>query len=106
MTELMKRYEAETGKKAIVPCGQSIMTKCSSFYIAWLESQLTWRPVSEKPETGGEYLVKSLDEIGDVVEDFDKFANRDGKWCWLSSNVIKWLPIPPAPEGETNERKD
>ncbi len=86
MTELMKQYEADTGKSPLLPirCGNY-----TSDYIAWLETkvedekrcyhqldemyivvsraevnqrkeaeklkaQLTWRPVSEKPEGSDE----------------------------------------------------
>ena len=113
MTELMKRYEAETGGRA-ESFDDIYMPVYQRDFLNWiveqhnklqaenaqLRNQLTWRPVSEKPENGGEYLVKRMDSFGDIIEDFDKFANRDGKWGWLSPNVISWLPLPPAPEGE------
>ena len=127
MTELMKRYEKETGKSPLLPirCGN-----CTSDYIAWLETkvedekrhyqqldemyivvsraevnqrkeaeklkaQLTWRPVSEKPEKYGWYLckVKYVDNtIGEETVNFD--GER-----FVFGNVVKWLPIPPA-QGE------
>jgi hypothetical protein len=63
---------------------------------AKLEAQLTWRPVSERPEKDGWYLCKVLyvnDTIGEETVHFD--GER-----FVFSNVVKWLPIPPAPEGE------
>ena len=57
MTELMKRYESETGKQSAIvrfmAGGQALESKSypklgpydySMDYIAWLEAQLTWRP--------------------------------------------------------------
>jgi hypothetical protein len=95
-TEMMKRYEAERG--GIMPCGMEIQGGFiySKEYVAWLEAQLTWRPVSERPEKDGWYLCKVLyvnDTIGEETVHFD--GER-----FVFSNVVKWLPIPPAPEGE------
>ena len=59
-----------------------------------LKAQLTWRPVSEKPEKYGWYLckVKYVDNtIGEETVHFD--GER-----FVFGNVVKWLPIPP--EGE------
>ena len=121
MTELMKRYEAETGHNAFLTYGitQAI---CYPTYVEWLEEQLsnqtvekfqeiirnqceeisalkdqlTWGPVSENPEKYGWYLCKVLyidDTIGEETVYFD--GER-----FVFSNVVKWLPIPPEPEGE------
>ena len=68
---------------------------------AQLKSQLTWRPVSEKPKEGqivfvmvstGWVVAQYLDG-GFYVDDGFTFGDRIG-------GVIEWLPIPPAPEGE------
>jgi len=122
MTEMMERYEAERG--GIMPCGMEIPGGFiySKEYVTWLEDQLTeqtlekfqeiirnqcdeisalkeqlrWRLVSEKPEKDGWYLCKVLyvnDTIGEETVHFD--GER-----FVFSNVVKWLPIPPAPEGE------
>jgi len=61
-----------------------------------LKEALRWRPVSEKPEKYGWYLckVKYVDNtIGEETVNFD--GER-----FVFGNVVKWLPIPPAPEGE------
>ena len=131
MTELMKRYEKETGKSPLLPirCGN-----CTSDYIAWLETkvedekrhyqqldemyivvsraevnqrkeaeklkaQLTWRPVSEKPEKDCQCFV-SLADGGMVIIGMWKSGDLciEEKYKWLG--VKSWLPIPPAPEGE------
>ena len=125
MTELMKRYEAETGKNASdeLYSGSMKLYMPSNDYIQWLESkakcnyetvekfqeiirnqcdeisalkeQLRWRLVSERPEKDGWYLCKVLyvnDTIGEETVHFD--GER-----FVFSNVVKWLPIPPAPEG-------
>lgn len=52
MTELMKRYEAETGKKATIALGDTGKNMYRPSYTQWLEAQLRWRPVSEKLEKG------------------------------------------------------
>jgi hypothetical protein len=54
MTDLMKRYEAETGKVPDVYMNR-IGYVATDEYVAWLEAQLTWRPVSEKPKRDGGY---------------------------------------------------
>lgn len=102
MTELMKRYEKKTGHNAFLTYGitQAI---CYPTYVEWLEYQLTWRSVSEKPEKCGQislkriengvdsneltwfYFLESLDEFDIVVNTLD---------------ATHWFPIPPAPEGE------
>ena len=47
MTELMKRYEKETNKRAIIPFGNS-GDMYSPLFIAWLAKQLTPIPVTER----------------------------------------------------------
>ena len=119
MAELMKRYEAETGnevqsnafaqheiweyirwlesqltEQTVDKFQEIIRTQCDE--ISGLKEQLRWRPVSEKPEKDGWYLCKVLyvnDTIGEETVHFD--GER-----FVFSNVVKWLPIPPAPEGE------
>ena len=97
MTELMKRYEEYVGQRvnwSVNPIG----------YAKWLEAQLTWRPVSEKPEKDGWYLAKY-----DTSSEPFVLSYKDGIWFFfdydICENVIAnpplyWLPIPPAPEGE------
>lgn len=61
---------------------------------AQLKSQLTWRPVSEKPEKEGWYLCKTqyADDTFGVETVFFNGKN------FIYSRVIAWLPIPPAGE--------
>ena len=61
MTELMKRYEAETGRKPkdIFMGSEESLIHFTREYVEWLEDQLTWRPVSEKLEKDDEYFCKS-----------------------------------------------
>ena len=61
-TELMKRYEAETDEIATWHWHDKEFV--TDDYIAWLESQLTWRPVSEKPEHGKTVLATYLNQCG------------------------------------------
>ena len=58
-TELMKRYEAETSSNKCIG-----VRDYYTGYIAWLEAQLTWRPVSEKPEHGKTVLATYLNQCG------------------------------------------
>ena len=124
MTELMKRYERETGKsstqtitdgldiwhyeyiewlEAKVLDGETIekfqeiiRTQCDE--ISALKEQLRWRPVSEKPEKDGMYLAKvRLYEGRETLT--TKIVHFNGEqFPWW--DVDNWLPIPPAPEGE------
>ena len=125
MNELMKRYEAETGKsstqtitdgldiwhyeyiewlEAKVLNGETIekfqeiiRTQCDE--ISALKAQLTWRPVSEKPEKADMYFAEVRPYLGnvDVVATTVYFG---GERFLGFDDVIRWLPIPPAPEGE------
>jgi hypothetical protein len=61
-TELMKRYEAETGEIATWHWHDKEFV--TDDYIAWLESQLRWRPASEKPEHGKTVLATYLNQYG------------------------------------------
>jgi hypothetical protein len=101
MTEWMKRYEAETGEYAErrVWHEREFLT---DDYIAWLEAQLRWRPVSEKPKEG--QIVFAKIQTGWVVAQYlpdGEFYVDDGfTFGDMISGVTSWLPIPPAPEGE------
>ena len=94
--ELMKRYEAETGECATWTWHEREFL--TDDYIAWLESQLRWRPVSEKPEKANMYFVecKPYKGWGSTIMTTAWFDGE--KFPWL--DVVRWLPIPPAPEGE------
>lgn len=105
MTELMKRYEAETGESAIMlvcPPNNSPrlnIVKVTDEYIAWLEAQITWRPASEKPKDG--QIVFAMIPTGWVVSQYlhGKFYIEDGfTFGDLITGVTHWLPIPPKSE--------
>jgi hypothetical protein len=97
MTELMKRYEAETGKDRPTVNIYSLIDWYEAFS-AWLADQLSWRPVSEKPEKADMYFVecKPYTGCGSTIVTTAWFDGE--KFLW--HDVVKWLPIPPAPEGE------
>jgi len=111
MTELMKRYKAETGKKAtyrdiarnelqydfISPdycfwCAKKI--DCLEDENAKLEAQLTWRSaINEPPENEGQQLCRWS------WQDNCHFRNYDLRFGWgnVTEKEIKdllWLPIP------------
>ena len=99
-SELMKQYEAE--REGIMPCGMEIPGGFiySKEYVTWLEDQLTWRPVSEKPKEG--QIVFTMIQTGWVVAQYlnGEFYVDDGfTFGDRISGVNNWLPIPPAPEG-------
>jgi len=108
ITEMMKRYEAETGEsleeakanvsdEAIEAFQEIIRTQCDE--ISVLKAQLTWRPVSDSPKKDGEYFVITAD--GDI----NKMYFNQGYWFIWDDEVSgyflpmlpprKWLPIPP-----------
>jgi len=119
MTELMKRFQEETGidlfggwTYEIVngsmkpPFNESPWMKFNE----WLAEQLTWRPVSEKPEIEDKYYTIRK---GMALTFRDICLYKDGKWCanrgdyWepiekdSACPIILWFPapaIPPAPD--------
>jgi len=138
MTDLMKRYEAETGKvmsrlmeifadaekhskeelinvmtelymyglhleaqltgvlgnKTIEKFQEIIRSQCDE--ISALKAQLTWRPVSEKPERLGMYFVECKPYTG-WDSTIITTAYFDGeRFPW--HDVVRWLPIPPTKE--------
>ena len=101
MTELMKRFQEETGVDLFggwtyeivnglmkPPFNESPWMKFNE----WLAEQLTWRQVSEKPEKEGWYLCKTqyADDTFGVETVFFNGKN------FIYSRVIAWLPIPPS----------
>jgi hypothetical protein len=63
-TELMKRYEAETGESLEEAKERWKTFAFYSRYIAWLEAQLTWRSVSELPEEDQIVIATYLNSYG------------------------------------------
>ncbi len=117
MTELMKRYEEKMDLKKDSIKMQYVYDRFIEGFEefaqeeydalqsenALLKAQLTWRPVSEKPEKDGFYFIKCVfynPNIGKIIHILPaEYAN--GEWQKiLRLRVISWLPIPPAPEGE------
>ena len=91
---LMKRYEAETSSNKCVG-----VRDYYTGYIAWLEAQLTWRPVGEKPKEG--QIVFATIPTGWVVAQYlhGKFYTEDGfTFGDLITGVTHWLPVPPKSE--------
>lgn len=114
MTELMKRFEAETGDSFLQAMEFNKVSYYISCYKAWLEreyhileaenaqlkDQLRWRPVSEEPKEYGWYFVEAEYIDGTRGYESCRFVNRDGVKQWFGLKVVRWLLIPPAPEGE------
>lgn len=110
MTELMKRYEAETGDSFLQAMEFNKVSYYMACYKAWLEreyhilqaenaqlkAQLTWRPVSETPKEG--QIVFAVIQTGWVVAQYfhGEFYVDDGfTFGDRISGVTYWLPIPP-----------
>ena len=126
MTELMKRYEGERVEKDVIKYFEDMSPKqqvVRAFYVhclfkefkkleainKWLEDQLTWRPVSEKPEKSCKCIGKFDD--GEMYDDLVYYDAKNDLWSrqvqncfesWKTSYMppIKYFIIPPAPEGE------
>jgi hypothetical protein len=106
MTELMKRFQEETGIDLLgawtyeivnglmkPPFNESPWMKFNE----WLAEQLTWRPVSEKPKEG--QIVFGMISTGWVVAQYinGEFYVDDGfTFGDRIGDVIEWLPIPPS----------
>ena len=96
MTELMKRYEAETGDLKPIDCCTTHLLGWYERLSKWLESQLTWRPASEKPEKKDMYVVECKPYTG-CDSTIVTTAWYDGeRFPW--NDVVKWIPIPPQGE--------
>ena len=103
-TEMMKRYEAETGKSARgeLYSGSLKFNIPTNDYIDWLEAQLTWRPVSDE--------LPSVEKYGDAIMGRNKDVDEGLvqvdciSTIWFLDNYERWfthwLSIPPVPEGE------
>ena len=114
MTELMKRYEADFEKGLTHACYESwleakvldgktiekfqeiIRNQCDE--ISSMKAQLTWRPVTQKPEKAGKYFVEAKPYMG-CESTVITTAYFDGE-SFLWHAVISWLPIPLIKEGE------
>jgi len=103
MTELMKRYEAETGRKPkdLFMGSEESLIHFTREYVEWLEDQLTWRPVSDElpsVEKDGDAIIGRHKDVDEGLVQFDCIST-----VWFIDNYegwyTHWLPIPPAPEG-------
>lgn len=114
MTELIERYEVETGKDMFgfkgvldnhIVVGYDHVLEFRQDVrniLAWVAEQLRWRPVSEKPEKG-QYIMMKITDSG-VTRFHYVYWDMDGdedivwqKYIELFGD-FKWFPIPPAPE--------
>jgi hypothetical protein len=120
MTELMKRYEGERVERDVIKYFEDMSPKqqvVRAFYVhclfqefkkleainKWLESQLTWRPVSEKPEKD-DWVTLRRNVNGKTDDEQVWFYHlmdvKEWEWLVKTLGATHWLPIPPAPEGE------
>ena len=95
MNDLMKRYEEETS------CNKCIGVRdYYTGYIAWLESQLIWRPVAQKPDKNGMYLCIVGDGLNILLlYENGEWFEYDTEFGWfINNNPRYWLPIPKIQE--------
>ena len=86
MSEMMKRYEAETDEMATWRWhDREFLT---DDYIAWLEAQLTWRPVSKLPEEDQIVIATYVNSYGKrrrvsavYVRQYEEEAGDDDELC-------------------------
>ena len=78
-----------------------IRTQCDE--ISELKAQLRWRPVSEKPDKAGVYFVEGKPYTG-CESTIITTAYFDGE-IFLWYVVVRWLPIPPAPDTVSDGRE-
>ncbi len=110
ITELMKRYEAETGRKPkdLFMGSEESLIHFTREYVEWLEAQLTWRPAREEPENDRWYVCycPQLDVNGSVyADDYATCYYADG-WCGdRAKDIVAYfnapfdeLPLPPMKE--------
>jgi len=109
MNKLQKRFEEETGKQYIkhrvlravleetedghVIRDEILEKICDT--LEWLEAQLTWRSVEDKP-TDNEYKLVKIEGC-EQIEFCEIASYSDGSWYdgeYTLENVAKWLPIP------------
>jgi len=108
MTELMKRYEAETGKNAIEPCafecyGGVLEERATDAYVAWLESKIidskaqAWQPTGVTPSF--EVLPEGVDtqEYAQVENLSSYFETADVPPPYAGMGLIG-IPIPSKEE--------
>jgi len=89
-TEMMKRYEAETGRKPknLFMGSEESLIHFTREYVEWLEAQLTWRPVSEKPERDQIVIATYLNQCGKrrrvravYIRQYEEEAGEDDELC-------------------------
>ena len=87
-SEMMKRYEAETGESLEEAKERWKTFAFYSRYIAWLEAQLTWRPASELPEEDQIVIATYLNSYGKrrrvravYIRQYEEEAGEDDELC-------------------------
>lgn len=85
------------------PNGESLRNEARNnleTYIAELEAERRWIPVSERlPEDGREVLVYEKGFIFLICRQNGKWVNDDSGAYWLDlDNPTYWMPLPELPE--------
>ena len=117
ITEMMKRYEEKMDLKKDSIKMQYVYDRFIEGFEEFvqeeydalqsentrLKAQLTWRPVSEKPEKDGKYYVMYGDnqttaEYGVGLDEWTCEVINFGSIYVTHRPPKYWLPIPPAPD--------
>ena len=111
MNDLQKRFE-ETGKLHFITREENgdLIRYFNPEYVRWLESQLTWRNMEDKPEEGQKCAIidiEGFELIGTYHNRYNNgikakrgffgyraFPDKDFIAALSDSCVVKWLPIP------------
>lgn len=68
------------------------------FALARRGAAMQWRPISEHTPEIGNVIFCGVDTVCEGWRSEDRFYAADGERI---DNVRYWMPLPPAPEGET-----
>lgn len=97
-TEIMKRYEAETGRKPkdLFMGSEEFLIHFTCEYVEWLEAQLTWRDATkEVPPINQDVLFKINKSATPLVWRFDgEWWRTDIGGFTKAKDGNYWLPIP------------
>ena len=123
INELMECYESETGRNALYKNGIPYPSEYSPFFVEWLskmhyklqaentklKAQLTWRPVTQKPDVVGLYVVTKRDESPRWDKSYHLVRFKNGEWkvdLFSGGYVYSYfnVPIPEPNEGEVDGR--
>ena len=104
MKELIKRYEEEADDLQPRDCCTTHLLGWYERFSKWLEAQLTWRPVAQKPDVDGLYVVTKRDESPRWDKSYHLVRFKNGEWkvdSFSGGYVYSYFNVPiPEPNEE------